>query len=304
MLKKIRKTGFLKLLWWRNPLLMFVSTLSSNSNHKRIKRALAINPDIGLRPLAPLFEGGSVEHYYHFLFDLVFPVLEITGQQKAVRIVTGTPLAPIAKDLFGDRIKFIDPKGQCRVDTMDLRGMNPRVYRIDKRQILNFQNFISEWMIGKPVAQACDLLLIERSLPPDYYLSDQCSVKGGGSLRRSIANHTEISDDLRILVETGMLPGIKTIRNVKLEGMPFHEQIQLFASAKLIVGQHGAGLSNIVFCKPGTHLVEINDRRECRHFMLLSKVAGVRHSFLWVVSPHPVVAKEQIRQLIQNLAIP
>jgi hypothetical protein len=283
---------------------MFISTLSSNSNHKRIKRALAINPDIGLRPLAPLFEGGSVEHYYHFLFDLVFPVFEITGQQKSITIVAETQLAPIAKELFCDKIKFIDPESKFRGGTMDLRGMNPRVYRIDERQILNFRNFISEWMIGKPLSHTGDLLLIERSLPPDYYLSDECSVKGGGSLRRSIANHSEISDDLRILVETGMLEGIKTMRNVKLEGMPFHEQIQLFASAKLIVGQHGAGLSNIVFCKPGTHVVEINDRRECRHFKLLSKVAGVCHSFLWVGSPHPVVAKEQIRQLIQNLDIP
>ena len=39
--------------------------------------------------------------------------------------------------------------------------------------------------------------------------------------------------------------------------MEMAEQIRLFASAKLVIAQHGAGLSNIVTCAPGTHVVEI-----------------------------------------------
>ena len=43
----------------------------------------------------------------------------------------------------------------------------------------------------------------------------------------------------------------------ELENMEMAEQIRLFASAKLVIAQHGAGLSNIVACAPGTHVVEI-----------------------------------------------
>ena len=32
---------------------------------------------------------------------------------------------------------------------------------------------------------------------------------------------------------------------------------ELFASASLVVGLHGAGLSNVIFCAPGTPLVEL-----------------------------------------------
>jgi len=39
--------------------------------------------------------------------------------------------------------------------------------------------------------------------------------------------------------------------------MPFHEQVARFRSAELIVAPHGAGLSNIVYCEPGTKVLEM-----------------------------------------------
>ena len=39
--------------------------------------------------------------------------------------------------------------------------------------------------------------------------------------------------------------------------MCFREQVDAFASADLIFCPHGSGLTNIVFCKPGTRIVEI-----------------------------------------------
>lgn len=42
-----------------------------------------------------------------------------------------------------------------------------------------------------------------------------------------------------------------------LEDWTVAQQIQLFASAKVIVGPHGAGLANLAFCQPGTQVIEI-----------------------------------------------
>jgi capsular polysaccharide biosynthesis protein len=39
--------------------------------------------------------------------------------------------------------------------------------------------------------------------------------------------------------------------------LDFIEQVDLFQNAEIVIGPHGAGLSNIVFCKPGTKIVEI-----------------------------------------------
>jgi hypothetical protein len=47
-------------------------------------------------------------------------------------------------------------------------------------------------------------------------------------------------------------------RRYDLEAMPVAEQIRLFFQAACVVGPHGAGLTNLTFCRPGTKVVEIN----------------------------------------------
>ncbi len=44
---------------------------------------------------------------------------------------------------------------------------------------------------------------------------------------------------------------------VYLEDLSFDEQVALFSSAMCILAAHGAGLANIVFCRPGTEVLEI-----------------------------------------------
>ncbi|MEG3983879.1 glycosyltransferase 61 family protein, partial [Microcoleus sp. T3B2] len=46
-------------------------------------------------------------------------------------------------------------------------------------------------------------------------------------------------------------------RSVKLETMSVAEQAACLAAAKVVVAPHGAGLTNLVFCTPGTKVIEI-----------------------------------------------
>jgi hypothetical protein len=64
---------------------------------------------------------------------------------------------------------------------------------------------------------------------------------------RSIVNEREL---LRALQPLGF-------RRHRLEGMPLAAQIALFHRAECVIGPHGAGLANLVFCRPGTKVVEI-----------------------------------------------
>ena len=43
----------------------------------------------------------------------------------------------------------------------------------------------------------------------------------------------------------------------KLESLSFFEKIYLFKNAEIIIGVHGAGFVNTIFCKPGTKVIEI-----------------------------------------------
>lgn len=66
-----------------------------------------------------------------------------------------------------------------------------------------------------------------------------------------------------------------------LSSMPYADQIRAFETADLIVATHGAGLTNIGFCKPGTKVLEItpNDLHNgCYRY--LSILMQLRH--FWV----------------------
>jgi len=55
---------------------------------------------------------------------------------------------------------------------------------------------------------------------------------------------------------TGILSGLG-FHSLMLEDLTVAEQIGLFASARVIVAPHGAGLSNLAFCESGTKVIEI-----------------------------------------------
>ena len=97
---------------------------------------------------------------------------------------------------------------------------------------------------------------------------------------RSIANERELLRNLRPL-------GFERHR---LEDMPLGEQIGLFRAAECVIGPHGAGLTNLVFCRPGTKVIEIGTpyrpwacfyeiahHRELDYHLHMASPVNVRH---------------------------
>lgn len=70
--------------------------------------------------------------------------------------------------------------------------------------------------------------------------------------------------------------------------MSFEEQVEMFGSASVIIGAHGAGLVNIAFCRPGTVLYELFPS----HFMpnVFNGIAQARGMHYWAdqFEPDPV----------------
>ena len=67
---------------------------------------------------------------------------------------------------------------------------------------------------------------------------------GGG---RNLRNEDEIA----ALVES------RGFEILTLSSLPVIEQVRTFAEASIVVGAHGAGLTNIMFCRPQTMLLEL-----------------------------------------------
>ncbi|WP_420393215.1 glycosyltransferase family 61 protein [Acuticoccus sp.] len=66
---------------------------------------------------------------------------------------------------------------------------------------------------------------------------------------RSVHNAAELE---RVLERFGYEP-------VVMESLPFAEQIALMGETRRLLAPHGAGLSNMMFCAPGTDVIEISE---------------------------------------------
>ena len=117
------------------------------------------------------------------------------------------------------------------------------------------------------------LMVITREDPDPYYLSELAEIKGGGTTRRSIANMAELIAALNARFEQTKV--------VSLERRGLAEQIALFRTADVVVAQHGAALSNLIWMRPKTNVFEFvpNPAEHC-HFQNLSPIFGIRHHIL------------------------
>ncbi|MEG4988055.1 tetratricopeptide repeat protein [Microcoleus sp. BR0-C5] len=70
-------------------------------------------------------------------------------------------------------------------------------------------------------------------------------------------------------------------RSVKLETMSIAEQASCLAAAKVVVAPHGGGLTNLVFCSPGTKVIEIFSPLYVPHcYWMISNLCGLEHYYL------------------------
>ena len=59
---------------------------------------------------------------------------------------------------------------------------------------------------------------------------------------------------LASLPGAGHTPALHIFRG---DSLSLPDTISLFGSARLVIGLHGAGMANMVYCPPGTHVLEI-----------------------------------------------
>ncbi len=87
----------------------------------------------------------------------------------------------------------------------------------------------------------------------------------------------------RVVNEAALLLALRPLRveAVQLAGMTVREQAALFAEAAFIVGPHGAGLTNAVFARPGTGLLEIFPRSYgMASYSVLAMGVRLRYAYL------------------------
>lgn len=103
----------------------------------------------------------------------------------------------------------------------------------------------------------------------------------GGAKHRALIHEGKIA---------AMLSG-RGFESVECEKLSVQEQANIFGSAEVVVGAHGAALTNLVFCRPGTRVVELFSPAYVNPcYRDLCVAAGLRHAAVigngedWVLS--------------------
>lgn len=85
----------------------------------------------------------------------------------------------------------------------------------------------------------------------------------------------------RVLNEDALVALLTTYGFDIIEDQPrsIAEQVALYAGASFIIGPHGASFANVLWCRPGTHLLELfADNYVPEYFRYLAELLGLRYS--------------------------
>lgn len=91
-------------------------------------------------------------------------------------------------------------------------------------------------------------------LKPEYLNNDmpkRIYLSRNKSKSRYVVNENELSEFLKSYDFT----------TIYAEDLTFSEQVQYFANADIILSQHGAGFTNLAFCKPESKIIEIYNEK-------------------------------------------
>lgn len=96
----------------------------------------------------------------------------------------------------------------------------------------------------------------------------------------------------RITNSDELLLALKGWETVDLAKMTIREQMKTFAEATHIVAAHGAGLVNLLWCNPGTKVIEIQDKNMIHKkvYPVLSHHLGLKHK-LYLADTVPIALK-------------
>lgn len=232
------------------------------SKHPLLKQHVTIPKKQRLEGLSTVLTGPSSRGYFHWLTDSL-PRLQLVEQ---------------AGYSIQDIDHIIIPPGNLPAvaQSLDMLGIKTS-HRIvaTKRASIHAERLILPSMPGKsgnPSPEARHYLrekflnnenASQNPFPKRIYISRKKT--------RRIRNEAEL---LPILQKHG-------IETVVPENLSFSDQISLFAGAKLVIAPHGAALTNLLFCSPGTFVLEFfspNYVNTC--YWSISNIGNLRYSYI------------------------
>lgn len=209
--------------------------------------------------LVPAQWNGSVEHFYHFFFGYLLPV--VLYQEKTGNMAfTVRDCGPMNKWFTllrpGTDLEFMAPGVMLhrtvthRQERVLLRGWDDptRFHRTSLRRFAAVLRDRVEASEERAPTHSPVITILERRQSPTFYVAPASEVYSSGSDFRSWPN---VNDSYRALASGTNVSLVDTTE------LSPDDQIRTFMTTDILLAQHGAGLSNMVFMSPGSSVIEV-----------------------------------------------
>lgn len=93
-------------------------------------------------------------------------------------------------------------------------------------------------------------------------------------ISRAHARHRRVLNEEQVMAVLSRLGFVRVLP----EKLSFSQQVALFSRAEIVIGPHGSGLTNLVFCQPGVKAIEFISPHYDRHYYwVISQALGLEH---------------------------
>ena len=197
--------------------------------------------------------GGAGNHnYWHWLFD-VLPRFGICNKSINLNKIDYFLLPSLLKDFQRETLDCLNIPENKRISSEKFRHIKTKELIITDHPVMitgnatkdhqNTPNWISSWLrdnfLGKNKVK-------DKNKKNRIYI-DRSETNSNKAPQRTIINEEEIK---KYLIKNNFII-------VKLHETKFKMQVDLFQNAECIVGLHGAGFGNVVFCETKTKIIEL-----------------------------------------------
>tara|TARA_B100001123_G_scaffold306798_1_gene342812 strand:+ start:2822 stop:3949 length:1128 start_codon:yes stop_codon:yes gene_type:complete len=204
--------------------------------------------------LSLLTGGAGNNNYWHWLFD-VLPRFGLCEKSKKLKHIDYFLLPSISENFQRESLDCLNIYETKRISSEKFRHIKAKQLIVTDhpvmisgnatRDIQNVPGWICKWLkknlLNKSITTGTktkNKIYIDRNIENSKYQP-----------QRRIINEEEIKEYLKK----------NNFIIAKLHQMNFVDQMKLFYNAKCVVGLHGGGFGNVVFCKPKTKIVELKN---------------------------------------------
>ena len=201
--------------------------------------------------LSLLTGGGGNNNYWHWLYN-VLPRLKILREQHELSKIDYFLFPSLDQKFQNETLDNLNIPQRKRISSVKFRHLKADKLIIIDDPILVTGNatediqhipiWVLEWLKS-------NFLKDKRSENKRRIYIDRSNSGITDKEDRFVINENEVRN---YLIKNNFTP-------VKLHEISFNEQINIFNSAEFVVGLHGAGFANIVFCPPKTKIIEFRN---------------------------------------------